>query len=41
LIDVSPATSTIQELEKFENTLEVITDGQTIQWPKKYLRDNY
>ena len=24
-----------------KNTLEVITDGQTIQWPKKYLRGNY
>ena len=22
-------------------TLEVITDGQTIQWPKEYLRGNY
>ena len=24
-----------------KNTLEVITDEQTIQWPKEYLRGNY
>ena len=24
-----------------KNTLEVITDGQTMQWPKEYLRGNY
>jgi hypothetical protein len=24
-----------------KNTLEVITDGQTMQWPKEYLKGNY
>jgi hypothetical protein len=24
-----------------KNTLEVITDGQTMQWPKGYLKGNY
>jgi hypothetical protein len=24
-----------------KDTLKVITDGQTMQWPKEYLRGNY
>ena len=24
-----------------KNTLEIIIDGQTIQWPKEYLRGKY